>query len=110
MRGRELLAFVGELYGLRGAELRRRIDEALETTGLTDAANRRIGGYSGGMRQRIGLAQALINTPEVLFLDEPVSALDPAGRHDILDVIEGLRGKVTVCHVHAHPGRRGACL
>ncbi len=96
MRGHELLAFVGELYGLRGAELRRRIDEALETTGLTDAANRRIGGYSGGMRQRIGLAQALINTPEVLFLDEPVSALDPAGRHDILGVIEGLRGKVTV--------------
>jgi ABC-2 type transport system ATP-binding protein len=96
MRGRELLAFVGELYGLRSAELRRRIDEALETTGLTEAANRRIGGYSGGMRQRIGLAQALINTPEVLFLDEPVSALDPAGRHDILGVIEGLRGKVTV--------------
>ncbi len=96
MRGRELLAFVGELYGLRGPDLRRRIDEALEATGLTEAANRRIGGYSGGMRQRIGLAQALINTPEALFLDEPVSALDPAGRHDILEVIAGLRGKVTV--------------
>jgi ABC-2 type transport system ATP-binding protein len=96
MRGRELLAFVGELYGLRGSELRRRIDEALETTGLTDAANRRIGGYSGGMRQRIGLAQALLNQPEVLFLDEPVSSLDPAGRHDILGVIAGLRGKATV--------------
>ncbi|HEV8192874.1 MAG TPA: ABC transporter ATP-binding protein, partial [Ktedonobacterales bacterium] len=96
MRGRELLAFVGELYGLHGAELRRRVDTALETTGLTEAANRRIGDYSGGMRQRIGLAQALINTPDVLFLDEPVSALDPAGRHDILSVIEGLHGKVTV--------------
>ncbi len=96
MRGRELLGFVGELYGLRGAELRRRIDAALETTGLTDAANRRIGGYSGGMRQRIGLAQSLLNQPEVLFLDEPVSTLDPAGRHDILAVIAGMRGKTTV--------------
>jgi len=80
MRGRELLAFVGELFGLRGAELRSRVDEVLTLTGLTDAASRRISGYSGGMRQRLGLAQALINRPEVLFLDEPASALDPAGR------------------------------
>jgi ABC-2 type transport system ATP-binding protein len=68
----------------------------LALTGLTEGAKRRIGGYSGGMRQRLGLAQALINQPEVLFLDEPVSALDPEGRHDILDVIAGLRGRSTV--------------
>jgi ABC-2 type transport system ATP-binding protein len=97
MRGRELVTFVGELFGLRGAALRTRVEEALELTGLTDAANRRIGGYSGGMRQRLGLAQALVNRPDVLFLDEPASALDPAGRHEILGAIAGLRGSATVC-------------
>ena len=96
MRGRELLAFVGELFGLRGTELRSRVDEVLSLTGLTDAATRRINGYSGGMRQRLGLAQALINRPEVLFLDEPATALDPAGRHEILDIIAGMRGAATV--------------
>lgn len=96
MRGRELLTFVGDLYGLRGSGLRKRVDEALALTELTDAAHRVVGGYSGGMRQRLGLAQALLNRPDVLFLDEPVSALDPAGRHDILRIIEGLRGRATV--------------
>jgi ABC-2 type transport system ATP-binding protein len=72
------------------------VDEALAHTGLTDAANRRIAGYSGGMKQRLGLAQALINRPDVLFLDEPVSALDPAGRRDVLEIIAGLRGRATV--------------
>lgn len=96
MRGRELLTFVGELFGLRGPALRARVDEMLAATGLTGAAHRRIGGYSGGMRQRLGLAQALINRPAVLFLDEPVSALDPEGRHDLLHTIAGLRGSATV--------------
>ena len=96
MTARELLALTGQLFGLRGAELRRRIAETLETTGLTDAAKRRIGGYSGGMRQRLGLAQALINRPDVLFLDEPASALDPAGRYEILQSIAELRGQATV--------------
>ena len=96
MRGRELLSFVGELFGLRGVALRSRVDEVLALTGLADAASRRISGYSGGMRQRLGLAQALINRPEVLFLDEPASALDPAGRHEILDTIAGMRGAATV--------------
>lgn len=96
MRGRELLTFVGELFGLRGAALRSRVDDALALTGLTDAANRGVHGYSGGMRQRLGLAQALVNRPDVLLLDEPVSALDPEGRHAMLDVIAGLRGQATV--------------
>jgi ABC-2 type transport system ATP-binding protein len=97
MRGRELVTFVGELFGLRGAQLRTRVDEALALTGLTDAAHRRVGGYSGGMRQRLGLAQALVNRPDVLFLDEPASSLDPAGRHEILATIADLRGTSTVC-------------
>jgi ABC-2 type transport system ATP-binding protein len=96
MQGRELLAFVGDLFGLRGAALRSRVDEVLDLTGLTDAATRRISGYSGGMRQRLGLAQALLNHPEVLFLDEPASSLDPAGRREILDIIAGMRGVATV--------------
>jgi ABC-2 type transport system ATP-binding protein len=96
MRGRELLVMVGQLHGLQGAALRQRVGEVLEIVGLQDAANRRIGGYSGGMRQRLGIGQALINQPRVLFLDEPVSSLDPEGRRDILEIISRLRGTATV--------------
>jgi ABC-2 type transport system ATP-binding protein len=96
MKGRELLGLVADLHGLRGPSRSTRIDEALGIVGLADAGRRRIGGYSGGMRQRIGLAAALLARPPVLFLDEPVSSLDPAGRHDILDVIGGLRASTTV--------------
>ncbi len=96
MTGRELLDLVGRLHGLRGYDLRRRVDEVLEIVGLTDAARRRIGGYSGGMRQRLGIGQALLNRPGVLFLDEPVSSLDPEGRRDVLEIVERLRGTATV--------------
>jgi ABC-2 type transport system ATP-binding protein len=96
MRGRELLELVGTLYGMRGAVLRERIDEVLDVVELTDAARRRIGGYSGGMRQRLGLAQAILNQPPVLLLDEPVSALDPEGRRDLLEVIRRLGESSTV--------------
>jgi ABC-2 type transport system ATP-binding protein len=68
----------------------------LEQAGLKEAANRRVGGYSRGMRQRLGLAQALITRPPVVFLDEPTSALDPVGRRDVLALIETLRGETTV--------------
>jgi len=96
MTGRELLTFVGRLHGLDGAVLRARVDEVLETIGLVDAAKRRIGGYSGGMRQRLGIGQAMLPRPAVLFLDEPVSSLDPAGRRDVLELIGRLRGTCTV--------------
>src|SRR5260221_10436982 len=97
MSGRELVTFVGELFGLRGQELRTRVDEVLALTGLADAASRRIGGYSGGMRQRLRLAPEPFHGPQVLFLDEPASALDPAGPHEILAAIARLRGRATVC-------------
>jgi ABC-2 type transport system ATP-binding protein len=96
MKGRELLELVGSLYGMHGKELRTRVGETLELVGLADAARRSIGGYSGGMRQRLGLAQAIMNRPPVLLLDEPVSALDPEGRRDVLSVIRHLGGESTV--------------
>jgi ABC-2 type transport system ATP-binding protein len=96
MKGRELLELVGRLAGLRGAELRDRVAASLVRTGLGDAGNRRIGTYSGGMRQRLGIAQAVLHEPELLILDEPVSSLDPEGRRDLLALIESLRGTATV--------------
>ena len=96
MRGRELLELVGRLFGLRGRELRDRVAATLDEAGLADAAERRMGGYSGGMRQRLGIAQALLARPSVVFLDEPVSSLDPEGRRDVLELIAGLRGSLTV--------------
>jgi len=96
MTGRELLEFVGRLSGLRGNALVARIDEVLDLVGLSEAGGRRVGGYSGGMRQRLGLGQAILARPRVLFLDEPVSALDPEGRKDVLEIIGRLRGTATV--------------
>jgi ABC-2 type transport system ATP-binding protein len=97
MTAREYLRdFVARLYRLDAATARKRTDELLNTVGLKEARNRRIGGFSRGMRQRLGLAQALIHNPPVLLLDEPVSALDPAGRKEVLELIESLRGKTTI--------------
>ncbi len=92
----EFLDYLGRLYGISTAERRARTRELLEQVGLYESRKRRIGGFSRGMRQRLGLAAALIHRPSVLFLDEPVSALDPAGRRDVLELIDNLRGRCTV--------------
>jgi len=92
----EFLDHVGRTFGLSAAERKTRTRELLDLTGLTPVSKRRIAGFSRGMRQRLGLAQALVNRPDVLLLDEPASALDPAGRKEVLELITGLRGQCTV--------------
>jgi ABC-2 type transport system ATP-binding protein len=87
---------VGRIFGLPASERAARTKELLAVAGLEESAKRRIGGFSRGMRQRLALAQALMNRPKLLFLDEPASALDPLGRKEVLDFIENLRGQCTV--------------
>ncbi|HJW23168.1 MAG TPA: ATP-binding cassette domain-containing protein [Candidatus Limnocylindrales bacterium] len=96
MTGRQLLELLGRLHGLAGSELRDRVADELGRVGLGGAADRRIGGYSSGMRQRLGIAQALLHRPRVVLLDEPVASLDPEGRREVLELIAGLRGRTTV--------------
>jgi len=78
--GRELLVLQARLYGASAAQAARRAEELLELVGLVEAGNRRIKGYSGGMKRRLDLASALVHSPDVLFLDEPTTGLDPASR------------------------------
>ncbi len=87
LTGLETMHFFGRLAGLHGAALKQQSLQLLEQTGLADAAQRRLGGYSKGMLQRIGLAQALIHEPRLLVLDEPTAGVDPAGSRKIRDLI-----------------------
>jgi ABC-2 type transport system ATP-binding protein len=96
MTAREYMTFAGQLFRLPADEIQKRTSELLAVTGLTDAASRKIGGYSRGMKQRLGIAQALINRPAVLLLDEPCSALDPIGRLEILETLVRLKEQTTV--------------
>lgn len=94
LTGREVVALSLELAS-PGADAAR-VDKVLAETGLTEAAGRRVGGYSRGMLQRLGIAATLVSRPRLLLLDEPASALDPQGRREVLDLITRLRGTATV--------------
>jgi len=96
MRGQDFLEYAAALSEVPSGERRARAAEMLDFVGLTGAAKRRIRGYSGGMKGRLGLAQALIHRPAVALLDEPAATLDPLGRRDILQLIAGLRNTTTV--------------
>ena len=96
MTGREQLRFLGRAHGLAGTALDRAVSDALERVDLAASADRRTATYSGGMRQRLGIAGTLVHRPPILILDEPVSALDPEGRRDMLELVASLRGEATV--------------
>ena len=96
MTAREFLEYVGKLSGLETKEARERSAELLELVGIDDAKNRRIGKFSGGMKQRLGIAQAIIHRPKLIMLDEPVSALDPFGRREVLELLDKLKKEATV--------------
>ncbi|HSB67322.1 MAG TPA: ABC transporter ATP-binding protein [Anaerolineales bacterium] len=97
MTAREILRFtLGFFFNGPKGKVEERIDETIELVGLADKADRPVGGFSGGERQRLGIAQAQVNYPDLIILDEPAASLDPMGRHDVLEVMERLRKHTTI--------------
>ncbi|HHY51612.1 MAG TPA: ABC transporter ATP-binding protein [Clostridiales bacterium] len=90
MTGRENLRFTGQLNGMRGPELEKRIDQLLERVGMTHAADRKAGTYSRGMKQRLGIADVLIKNPSIVIMDEPTLGIDPEGMWELLQIIREL--------------------
>lgn len=91
MSATECLHFMGKLSNMEKTDLKTRIKEVLILVGLEESANKKISTYSGGMRQRLGIAQAILHRPELLVLDEPVSALDPIGRREMMLLLDKLK-------------------
>jgi len=102
LTGAETIRFYGRLCGLRGKPLQERIEELLVLVGLENARDRRLGGYSKGMLQRIGLAQALVQEPRLVILDEPTAGVDPVGSRQIRDLIFALRARGITVFLCSH--------
>ena len=102
LSAKEVLALHCELAPLPRSSWDDEIKSALDTVGLTDRARDRVGTFSKGMQQRLGLAVALLGEPELVFLDEPTSALDPVGRHDVREIIRGLASRGTAVFLNSH--------
>ena len=102
LSAREVLAVHCELAPLPRSSWTDEIATALDTVGLTDRADDRVGTFSKGMQQRLGLAATLLGEPELVFLDEPTSALDPVGRHDVREIIRGLASRGTAVFLNSH--------
>ena len=102
LTAREVLALHCELAPLPRSSWKEEIRTVLDTVGLTERANDRVGTFSKGMQQRLGLGAALLGEPELVFLDEPTSALDPVGRHDVREIIRGLASRGTAVFLNSH--------
>lgn len=102
LSGREFLQLVADLHRMPRRDGRRRVEEVFELVGMTANAHRRLRTYSKGMLQRMGLAQALVNDPELLILDEPMGGLDPVGRHQIRSVLNGLKKRGKTIFMSSH--------
>jgi len=102
MTGREMVTMLGYMAGIPASVVKGRVTEVIEHVGMTFAADRKIGGYSKGMRQRIKIAQGIIHDPDVLLLDEPLNGLDPVARKEVTAVLHGLaeKGKCVVVSSH----------
>lgn len=95
---KEAIALYGSLSGMSKNEIKARTDEVLKFVGLEEAGNKKIGAFSGGMKQRLGIAQAIIHKPKLLLLDEPVSALDPVGRREMMNLLKKLQQETTILY------------
>jgi ABC-2 type transport system ATP-binding protein len=91
LTARENLTFWGKMYGLRGGELKARVEEVLDVIGLQDRAKERVGKYSGGMKRRVNIGVALLHKPKVIYMDEPTVGIDPQSRRNILDSVVALK-------------------
>jgi len=102
LTGRGVCEFFGKLGGLEGEELKREVDEKLELVGMAQWADTKVGKYSKGMAQRIGLAQAMLGDPRLVFLDEPTDGVDPLGRHEIREIVKRLGASGTTIFLNSH--------
>jgi ABC-2 type transport system ATP-binding protein len=111
LTARELLDYYGQLSGVDAKQRSRRVDEMLDQVGLRDAANLQLRKFSKGMLQRVGIAQAILHDPKVVFLDEPMSGLDPMGRREVRDLIEELKnnGKTVFFSTHILSDAEALC-